>query len=150
MRITSPICYFFTITVLLLIGTVGTAHGVDRPVILCNQTNGDGHLIAAMWDIESIGDGIAIQVSFDGTYHEDEAAARVTGSYLQETLKPGVVEMVFNVSYVEPDACSWTYHGIKNAGADEYIGTWAHTEPQNCGNSGTYTFVWGLCPNFLP
>lgn len=150
MRIISPICYFFAFTVPLLIGVVGTAQGVDKPVVLCNVTNGDGHLIAATWDIENIGDGLAIKISFEGTYHEDEAAARVTGYYFQETLNPGVVELKFDVSYVEPDACSWTFDGVRNAGADEYIGTWTHTVPQNCGNSGSYTFVWGICPDFLP
>lgn len=46
MRIKLPIYHFFAFTAPLLIGVVGTAQGVDRPVVLCNQTNGDGHLIA--------------------------------------------------------------------------------------------------------
>jgi len=46
MRIKSPIYHFFAVTTPLLIGVVGTAQGVDRSVVLCNQTNGDGHLIA--------------------------------------------------------------------------------------------------------
>ena len=133
----------------LLLGAVGTALAEDQPVVLCNQTTGVSHLIAAIWDIESIGDGIATKVSFEGTYHENETAARVTGLFFDETLNP-FRELTIDVVYVGPNACSWTFDGVKNNGSDEYIGTWTHTAPQNCGGSGTYSFIWGLCPGILP
>ena len=46
MRIKLPIYHFFVFTAPLLIGVVATAQGVNRPVMLCNQINGVGHLIA--------------------------------------------------------------------------------------------------------